>query len=179
MIHAVYRFSRTLSFHLDLPPALVAQVATAFGFQRQGCVGPPVTTWEWWLQTWLRSMSTASVCSRWQERWSRATWRWPTKFHVGEYGMYCKIFGPSNRYGIMNACTHTYTHVYIYIYVYVYTFTRLQTRLQKYLEALVCCSLVQERQRQCLNNLGQLCAWKANRNFSAKPSANKTPVSCL
>jgi hypothetical protein len=46
MIHAVYRFSRTLSFHLDLPPALVAQVATAFGFQRQGCVGPPVTTWD-------------------------------------------------------------------------------------------------------------------------------------
>ena len=48
MIHAVYRFSRTLSFHLDLPSALVAQVATAFAFQRQGCVGPPVTMWDCW-----------------------------------------------------------------------------------------------------------------------------------
>ena len=62
-------------------------------------------------------MSTASVCSRWQERWSRATWRWPTKFHVVEYGMYCKIFGPSNRYGITNVCTHTYIHIYIYIHI--------------------------------------------------------------
>ena len=30
-----------------------------------------------------------------------------------------------------------------------------------------------------LNNLGQLCAWKEKRNFSAKPSTNETPVSCL
>ena len=48
MIHAVYKFSCTFSFHLDLPPALVAQVATTFGFQRQGCMGPPVTMWDCW-----------------------------------------------------------------------------------------------------------------------------------
>ena len=30
-----------------------------------------------------------------------------------------------------------------------------------------------------LNNLGQLCAWNQKRNFSAKPSANKTAFLCL
>lgn len=48
MIHAVYRFSRTLSFYLDLPPALVAQVATAFGFQRQTGMDAPATMWDCW-----------------------------------------------------------------------------------------------------------------------------------
>ena len=37
----------------------------------------------------------------------------------------------------------------------------------KKMEVLVCCSLAQERKRQCPE---QLCDWKENRNFSAKPS---------
>ena len=46
----------------------------------------------------------------------------------------------------------------------------------KYLYAAVWRKSVQGN---VLNKLGQLCAWKEKRNFSAKPSANKTPVSCL
>ena len=46
----------------------------------------------------------------------------------------------------------------------------------KKMEVLVCCSLAQERKRQCPE---QLCDWKENRSFSAKPSTNKTPILCL
>ena len=103
----------------------------------------------WWLQSLERSLQTTSA---------RKRLKWQNVAH--NRGEFVKHLGrkPTKKSSSL-AGTQT-----------------LDKQWGKKMEVLVCCSLAQERKRQCPE---QLCDLKENRNFSAKPSTNKTLFLCL
>ena len=108
-----------------------------------------------------------------------------TSTHTSCYAAGCSLALPHIRHAtLLDVLLHFHTYVMLRCWMFTCTSTHTScyaagcSLALPHINATLLAFLL-HFSCNVLNNLGQLCAWNQKRNFSAKPSANKTAVSCL